>query len=304
MCSLSGDPHVLNFDGGKRWHPMHAPGHWWLVKTDMGKIMVQATYGECGLKNGGGWMRIRLNGVPRTCMTGIAIGGSFINGQTLSVEAPCDWDWENSKCRNTDTMPRVTFNGARVKGVNEGGISVSVSKNRVTVKLPESMEIDLRMAGTWKRTPFQYMNAKLFMVKGSGGTQCGHCGNFDGRRGNDLIYEQTGKLQAAHAGNGLCDAAVHCPDRLIKGDPKCQENGDGTTFTLDDCPKDIRDKAEAECRKKFEEDIDPAIAGKLPAGEEEDQLEDCILDACLDEGFVDDDAEEAAEEDEIFVKGW
>lgn len=154
------------------------------------------------------------------------------------------------------------------------------------------------MLGRWKAgVPVTYMDAKIFMVHGTTGQQCGHCGKYGGNRATDEIYEQTGKLKVA--GDIFCDTDVSCRDRVISGGVNCQGNAAGQTFTLADCPQFVRTKADC---KKFEEDIDPTVAGKVPMAMEHGELDDCIIDACLDKRLVDDDAADAAEEDAAEAK--
>lgn len=320
FCSLSGDPHVLGFDqqwkGGARYDPMHAEGHYWLVKTETGKISVQGTYGACGQKQGSNWMAIRKNGRPRTCLTGVAVSGSFLGGsRTLVVEAPCDWDWDTQKCRNTDTkQPRITWMGARVNSVPlDGGVTVSSTGTNVKVILPENVQIDLMMAGNWgSSASFTYMNAQIWMVQGSGGKQCGHCGSYDGNPSNDQIYEETGGLKGmTDASKGsLCDPKVGCMDRLISGGVECQTTTMSTTkptatttTTSEGCSKEDLDRAEDLCRKKFEDAIDPKMASKIPVDISVDELKECVLDVCLGgKGFAGDDAKDAATEDAAMIK--
>lgn len=278
ICSLSGDPHTLTFDaswkGGHMWHATQAPGHWWLVKTDSRKILVQATYANC-------------NGA--TCMSGVAVSGSFIGRSKLIIQPPClNFNVATRQCATPgEKSVRITWNGARVQSLNEkNGMAVTVSGNRVTATLPEGVVIELDMF--WDA----FMNARISMVQGSGGPQCGHCGNFDGNWQNDHIYDAKGQLTPANTGG--CDAWVPCEKRLIPGDEKC------TGIIPDDqqrCPADLRTKIEKICQDKLAAAVDATVAGKIPMNIKDDELDECISDGCVDAGFEGADAKDAAELD-------
>ncbi len=76
-----------------------------------------------------------------------------------------------------------------------------------------------------------------------------------------------------------------------------------TTTTSEGCSKEDQDKAEGICRKKFEENIDPALAGKIPMDISAEELKECVEDVCLGgKGFADDDAKDAAQEDAAMIK--
>jgi len=290
MCSLSGDPHIRTFDGywkgGHEWHPTAAPGHWWLVNTVSGKIKVQATYGYCG---------------GATCMTGIAVSGTFIGRNKLVIQPACDFNsmnimtrWSGS-CINRDTAPRITWKGQRVTGVNEDGVTVTVSGNNVKVTLPESMEIAVSM---FHGNPPAFENTVITMVQGSGGAQCGHCGNFDGSLDHDAPYTATGALKPGVS--GACDATVPCEKRLIPGDAAC-----GGIVPVDDkvpCPKEVRAVLEKECLAKIEAAVDPVVSSKIPTVIQEDQLDDCVRDACVSKGFEAEDAKNDAIVDDAILK--
>ena len=314
VCIVSGDPHFRGFDSslkaGGTYDPMHALGHFWLVKTESGKIQVQGTYGDCGQRNGPSWMASRKDGKPRTCLTGIAVSGSFMGGRTLSVKPGCDWDWGNGNCRNSDTnMPRITWKGERVNSVSsDAGVAVTSSSTRVTVTLPEDMKIDITMVGQWGTgRSYTYMDAQIWMVQGSGGKQCGHCGDFDGNPNNDQIFEEMGGLRTPAKGS-LCDSVVdYCHERLMHGG-ECATTTtttvpQATTTTTTPCSKEGRDKASVICNKRFQDAIDPALAAKIPMVISEDELRECIMDVCEGgEGFAADDAKAAADEDIALIK--
>ena len=219
----------------------------------------------------------------------------------LIVQTPCDFDFAAQRCRNADNQPRITWNGQRVSSVNQNGVTVTVNGDTVRILLPESMEIVVQMWGGGRLTNGQvspnFMNAQIFMVQGTASEQCGHCGNYNANFADDLVYEANGNLKAG--ADSFCNAAVSCSERLI---PEICKPNNGGSFTLVDCPLSLRNKAEQACRAKFAKATDPAIAGKLPGSFAGDELKDCIMDGCLDMGFVDGDVAAAVSEEKTEVK--
>jgi hypothetical protein len=129
LCDFTGDPHTLTFDnsrvGGGRWHPQHAPGQWWIVRTQDKSIQIQAKYGGCGQKNGGGWKSAKVGGVPRTCCVGMAFSGSAVGWDRYVVYPACDYNWDTSSCKNGATTVRITKNEQTITG--DGRVSVTSS---------------------------------------------------------------------------------------------------------------------------------------------------------------------------------
>mmetsp|Transcript_68440 Transcript_68440/g.143033 ORF Transcript_68440/g.143033 Transcript_68440/m.143033 type:complete len:400 (-) Transcript_68440:162-1361(-) len=298
LCSIHGDPHLLTFDG-QRWDPLHAVGHYWLVQTEQDDLAIQATYGKCGTKNGGGWQRLLYQGIPRTCMTGVAVYGRHLP-EILIVQTPCDWDWDNSKCLNDDKKPRITWGGARVDSVDTGDVTVQVKGNTVEASLPMvGVKLKLAMGGVFQKGKgATYMNAQIRMKKDSFGMQCGHCGNFDGNGKNDKLYDKVGELMDTKLG-GLCDPNVPCEKRLIPGDAACAENEPGSEINAEDCPEDIRVQAEKLCQERRDEIADnPKISWTLNP----EFMKECIEDACVDKAFIDEDFAEEEDEDATEVE--
>ena len=111
--------------------------------------------------------------------------------------------------------------------------------------------------------------------------------------GNGFLKDLTG------ADAALCNAAVHCPDRLINDNTFgsfaqgtntdfCTENIPGSVYTLEDCPVDVLPIAKAACEKEF------SNLGKLDDQQAKDDFfNDCTIDACFDAWLATVDAEDA-----------
>lgn len=320
-CSISGDPHILTFDAqmsrGRMWHPMFSPGHWWLVRSEQHKVDIQAMYGKCGLKNGRGWMRSRLKGVPRCCIGGFFIGGSFLRSKDgtehrLIIKSPCDWDWDNMKCRTHQRTPRVIWAsvaaGSTQSSVQELSTFVKTDPpvqlhlkgaNKLQISLPLGIKVDLYMWGHWRHKSAAHMNAIIKMRQGVAGKQCGHCGNFNGGKNDDNIYSNTGELNKNVAMRvfhnnkkevDFCDANVQCPERMGPPEGKCKENSKGAAFKMSMCTGSRLTRARQACAKAFKKDH---IKADWLGNQE---LKSCVEDECTGKGFAKADAQGAKDE--------
>jgi hypothetical protein len=306
-CRLGGDPHVTMFDRS-RWHPVFAPGHWWLVNTANSHVKIQATYGGVGVKTNKGWQSRRFRGIPPTAVTSMAFSGKFMKDSVLVIQAPCDWDYDTMKCLSTNSIPRITWNGKVMKEdfeISDPPLSVSnIKKRGLVVKLPDGVVVKMHQWGNWKpATAFMAFNVHIQMPRFS--TEiCGHCGNYDADWHNDKgMYNRTGALKDGAAGS-LCDASVHCKDRLISSETftkstsskvkQCVENKPSdVSYEISDCPEEDMKEATVTCDEEF--------AKMGPFANEEDKQESykaCLMDACLDKNFAKPDAEDAKEADD------
>lgn len=266
----------------------------------------------------GGWFSVRVGNVPRTCLTGIAIGGRLMQSagghqNLLVVRPPCEWDWDASRCTNTDTEARIKWNGDAVSelDVADPPVKLTQAGNKITVELNHNMKVELWTAGTWNNNPAQYMNAHIRMDTPPAGSVCGHCGNFDGNAANDHMYETTGLLKAGIT-EPLCDPSVHCDDRLMHGvqfgsytakeSYECQENKGGVEFKLEDCPPEILNHARAECSAAFAPLMKYGLMKFLENAEYHELYDECLMDECMGGDFAKDDADDALHEMEDFKK--
>lgn len=226
-CYMGGDPHVRTFDMTRGWtfHPVFAPGTWWLVHTESGEFQAQATYSQCGRRTGGGWQGWRAqHNTSAHCLESLAVAGSLLGGKGLAIQPPCTWNWGEMKCDecSADRMPRVMFNGQKL------GLKMHVwtdiadklrarcSVNRCEVKVDGervAMVVAFHGGAGFEPTRTKTCTAgtlgslHMWMNKGDFGKQCGHCGNFDGDAGNDRIFDHTGQLVNKQS-SALCESDV------------------------------------------------------------------------------------------------
>mmetsp|Transcript_36282 Transcript_36282/g.82503 ORF Transcript_36282/g.82503 Transcript_36282/m.82503 type:complete len:357 (-) Transcript_36282:96-1166(-) len=316
-CIVSGDPHILTFDAtahrGHYWHPMFSPGHWWLVRSESNKVSMQALYGKCGLKTGGGWMAARQKGVPRCCIGGFFIGGSFLRSRDgtehkLVIKSPCDWDWNHMKCTTHQKYPRVFWESISQYSSTSStetlttftktdpGVKVYIHGNKMDIHLPLGIRVELYLWGHWRHGAAAHMNAIITMKQGTLINQCGHCGRFNGNWRDDHMYHNTGEINSAVATRVLkgdknllsfCDANVKCEDRMGAKDGKCTENPKGVAFDFSKCKGAILENAKKACAKAFKKTHD--IANWMKHTE----VKACVEDECTGKGFAKADAEEA-----------
>eukprot|EP00441_Pelagodinium_beii_P043490 CAMPEP_0197629346 /NCGR_PEP_ID=MMETSP1338-20131121/7235_1 /TAXON_ID=43686 ORGANISM="Pelagodinium beii, Strain RCC1491" /NCGR_SAMPLE_ID=MMETSP1338 /ASSEMBLY_ACC=CAM_ASM_000754 /LENGTH=581 /DNA_ID=CAMNT_0043200379 /DNA_START=67 /DNA_END=1812 /DNA_ORIENTATION=- len=298
QCSSLGDPHVYTFDcranGDKKWDAIYAPGHWWMVKTKDKSVMIQATYGACGSKNGTGrqkWMSDRAKGIPPTCVLSVGVSGSFLGGQVLGIRPPCDWDWENERCANSpdrNGWPIITLDGKPMKlakRMSFDGVELDVAEWAVIAKLSEHGHMHLLMKGKgWAGIANNYIDFNVKMHQRKGTVQCGHCGNFDGSCDDDReMYDIHGQLKQDQ--DVFCKPDVTCNELFVKEGTLCRENTPGgAALTLADCPADEKAAAKVRCETAFSaKDVTPS----------QGQMDICMEDVCLGTAaFADDDADE------------
>jgi len=155
-----------------------------------------------------------LRGSPRTCIVGFGFSGNFLNGHVLTIKTPCDWNWDKVKCENQEKNPRITWKGKKAPAdMNQDGILIKSTTNkhgpRVDVELPWGLKVNAQFGGKWKGKAYSqtYFNGGIMMAQNRGGSQCGHCGNFNNNFDDDMIYDYFGKLMGTSS--GFCQAA--CP---------------------------------------------------------------------------------------------
>lgn len=322
QCDSGGDPHITSWDRGPEWHPMHAPGNWWLVNTEDGSIKVQVQYVGAGNPRNGGWQntKITVNGkqVPRTANSAIAISGSFINSasgrkNSLVIKPPCEWDRDTLTCINDpndgfstagSTKYRMFWNGVRVESVDFSDPKIKVTPGSTyVIHAGKNDELSVHATpwgGDWSGRDSMW-NLRLNMKKPAGKV-CGHCGNWNGQKEEHDIWKQWGTYAGTADANGICKADVACNERLIAPrsfgsfDPgtsaQCPEPA-GAGFTLEQCKATAAyAPARAVCIASLEGIAFFDQASRFKA------MDTCMLDECVQQGFDKDNVQEAVSEDQ------
>mmetsp|Transcript_27354 Transcript_27354/g.63805 ORF Transcript_27354/g.63805 Transcript_27354/m.63805 type:complete len:1018 (+) Transcript_27354:150-3203(+) len=216
-CMVHGDPHITCFDqsqvsflgvasvhdgkpgtaGGKQLrapsHPAHTNmygwGDFWLVKSE--QVHIQARYRKVYYPNA----QEPLN---HTFLTGVAVGGPFMRGHTLTIEpreGAVTWRFAGGRTRRIlDTIPS-TFELLDIVKARQSRRDALVPQSDKLVQgadfeLPRGVKVSIdRFA--------QHMDVRVTMTKtagGEGGVD-GQCGNYNGDASDDtaqLIDERIG----------------------------------------------------------------------------------------------------------------
>jgi len=222
-CSTIGLYHITTFDKTS-WHPFNAPGTWWLIHTANGHLQIQAEY------------RTAWDGVL-TAPHAIAIGGTLLQGKTLTVRPGCIWSWEAKACDNgngNNGKAIVTLSGTQVvpqvgqtkihtwshwTNIGEAWRDIPrelkieyKSKRRLLITLPNDATMQIRIhdcsieQSNFGGSKCQYLSYHLEtkpLVKDDGCwvQQCGHCGNFNGNQFDERMFDGNG-LNQEDAGIG------------------------------------------------------------------------------------------------------
>lgn len=329
-CFMSGDPHVRGFDQTRGWtfHPVYAPGTWWLVHTESGEFSAQATYSQCGRRTGGGWQGWKKHhNTSAHCLDSVAVGGSIVDNKGLVIQPPCLWNWGDMKCSecSADKKPRVTYNGEKIELRTNvetevaPKLKVKCTTNRCDVKVDgDRVALMVRFHGGAGFEPTRqktctagtYGSLHMWMNKGDFGKQCGHCGNFDGNGGNDRVFDHRGELLAnRQVSSPLCESSVadchqmfHASAIPIKYDSKgdqipedetlCNCNSNDNKCAKGDKRRDVVQLCAAAYQKVCNARASPND------DKHQDFFEECVEDVCLGgTAFTEIDVEDEAEMD-------
>jgi len=195
-CTLIGDPHIKTFDGMKANY--YTPGEYWIVKSP--SVSIQGKYAALKITNG------------LAVITGIAVGGKFLNGNKIIVYP---------RTVTINDQPILTAVG---QAYHMGDISAVRSNkgtllqsNRpsnepmdvITLTLP--MRVTITVNRWTRQGEGDYLNVKISMSNLPG--MDGHCGNFNGIPADDArlivrkrfggmadVRDKAAKLAAVAAG--------------------------------------------------------------------------------------------------------
>jgi len=218
---------------------MHAPGHWWVIKSAENKFNVQMKYQECGPR---GWDVRRWWGselIHRTCTAGISLSGTNLHGHEIVIQPACNWVWENNACYpGEERRPEVLVDGMphymapRSGNKNndyfyynpttftvgaDNDIKININVGNVEVHLPDGTYVYAAIHAAYPGAGMEtYMDWQIHMNQGAAGSICGHCGTDNGNNG--VRYSERGYYSSAGNrdwGGARCRPQVACKDRVI-----------------------------------------------------------------------------------------
>jgi len=167
-CTFWGDPHIHSFDD------VHFSdsntGDMWLVKA--GSVWIQGRFGKANQRK-------------RSFLKGVAVGGTFLDGNTLTFGTLAESiHWNHDEILTTlGSRFNVSFRGGAVKATFRRGIpSIKFPNGKVTVQgihveLPKGIALVINRFNTW-------LGLRISMEHAVQG-QDGICGNFNGKSGDD-----------------------------------------------------------------------------------------------------------------------
>jgi len=206
QCTVYGDPHITVFDNAdvallKTPKRSKAPlgefdsGDFWLVKSELVYVQARYRHVEYNVRK---HAASKPNKDPRAFLTGLAVGGPFLQGHSLRIgplkgkvewvtEGVAESILENPGSFKVDTLLEAHFrpHGRLVKDPDMGATAKSF-----TFHLPSGVKLEVNR---FKK----HMDVSISMSAEAGGPDGvdGQCGNFNGDASDDtaqLIEERLG----------------------------------------------------------------------------------------------------------------
>jgi len=242
VCMLWGDPHIYVFDG-KRQVRFLEHGDFWIVNSS--SVSIQGRYAAGGPQ-----------GQAPAVIQALAIGGDFLQGRILTIEAGGQTLWNGQPILEAfpSTFEEAGLITARYDDDSE---HIDPGLRNLQVKSIEA-RLPMGVRVTVNRWP-DHLDVLLAMRPLPGG-QDGHCGNFNGDAADDsaeLIRQRTG----AQVSEDDLLFSVHSPASPM------------VSASIEDCPPDLRERAEQEC-------VDATPVDR-PAASADAFLQSCIMDVCF-----------------------
>jgi len=238
-CVMWGDPHVETFDGG--FPNFYDEGEYWVVKST--NVQIQARYLATPFTNG-------LSATHQ-----IAVGGPFLNGQTIVVGP-----MENGQITKDGAPVLQTFpsslndptSGVMLSYTGDGKLvddaQAALDKHIVHMDLPLGVHLQVMR---WAN----HLNVRITMSAAAGG-QDGSCGNFNGM----AIDDSTAAIKSRIGERVPADELLfHAAAPVGPG---------GQHVTIADCEQTKREHGMTICKAS-----QPGATGNL--------LESCIFDVCF-----------------------
>jgi hypothetical protein len=180
-CKLVGDPHINGFDY-KKAYDFYGHGTFWIVKSS--SVWIQGFYADVGVRPAFTYLRK------------LAIGGPFLNWNTLMLETSNIWWNDQEHIVPLDHTAISTWTGL------DGAVEVSSRlktgtkwyENPVSIDLHHDVKIRAVIKGRLDGAFLPHLDAIVIMRQITG--QDGHCGTFNGDPSDDraaLLNQRFGK---------------------------------------------------------------------------------------------------------------
>lgn len=246
-CLLWGDPHITTFDGAGS--NFYGEGIVWMVKSS--SVHVQARYLSTPYTHG------------LAATHDIVVGGPFLKGHVLKV-GPMDggqisWDGQ----RILDDFGEFEPDGLGKLLYDDQGQLVDPAQDAIPKHI-----LHVTFPGHFFMQIFRWdnhLNIRISMPPAP--DQDGHCGTFNGDRGDDSHDAVVARLGAEVPKDQVMfdRATVRVP---------------GKRLTLEDCPADKIAFAEKACRRASDS-LYEANSNKRKAELDQDMLQGCMFDVCF-----------------------